>query len=141
LAARSHVAARPARPPLEPHAAFRVFRGLPAGNDPGGAADRLSCLAQSSFCRGRDLPPLPRSTPHLWTGQRQPRRRLAGRLLFRSEEQPIVFLVWHNRLFVVAEIYRRFRGRRPTYGLVSASRDGAWLAAFFSLMGLKAVRG
>ena len=58
-----------------------------------------------------------------------------------QEEQPIIFMVWHNRLFVVAEIYRRFRGRRPTYGLVSASRDGAWLAAFFSLMGMRVVRG
>jgi len=56
-------------------------------------------------------------------------------------EKPVIFLVWHNRLFVVAEIYRRFRGGRPTYGLVSASRDGAWLAAFFSLMGMQAVRG
>ena len=58
-----------------------------------------------------------------------------------TQEKPMVFMVWHNRLFVVAEIYRRFRGGRPTYGLVSASRDGAWLAAFFSLMGMKAVRG
>jgi lysophospholipid acyltransferase (LPLAT)-like uncharacterized protein len=58
-----------------------------------------------------------------------------------QSDRPIVFLLWHNRLFVVAEIYRRFRGSQPTYGLVSASRDGAWLAAFFSLMGMKAVRG
>ena len=58
-----------------------------------------------------------------------------------QSDRPVVFLVWHNRLFVVAEIYRRFRGGHPTYGLVSASRDGAWLAAFFSLMGMKAVRG
>jgi lysophospholipid acyltransferase (LPLAT)-like uncharacterized protein len=27
------------------------------------------------------------------------------------------------------------------YGLISASRDGAWLAAFFSACGLRAVRG
>ena len=58
-----------------------------------------------------------------------------------QSDRPVVFLVWHNRLFVVAEIYRRFRGGQSTYGLVSASRDGAWLAAFFSLMGMKAVRG
>jgi lysophospholipid acyltransferase (LPLAT)-like uncharacterized protein len=58
-----------------------------------------------------------------------------------QSDRPVVFLVWHNRLFVVAEIYRRLRGGHPTYGLVSASRDGAWLAAFFSLMGMKAVRG
>jgi lysophospholipid acyltransferase (LPLAT)-like uncharacterized protein len=58
-----------------------------------------------------------------------------------QSDRPVVFLLWHNRLFVVAEIYRRFRGGRSTYGLVSASRDGAWLAAFFSLMDMKAVRG
>ncbi len=58
-----------------------------------------------------------------------------------QSEHSMVFIVWHNRLFVVAEIYRRFRGGRTTYGLVSASRDGAWLAAFFSLMGMQAVRG
>jgi lysophospholipid acyltransferase (LPLAT)-like uncharacterized protein len=58
-----------------------------------------------------------------------------------QSDRPMVFLLWHNRLFVVAEIYRRFRGGRATYGLVSASRDGAWLAAFFSLMNMKAVRG
>jgi lysophospholipid acyltransferase (LPLAT)-like uncharacterized protein len=58
-----------------------------------------------------------------------------------QSERPVVFLFWHNRLFVAAEIYRRFRGGRPTYGLVSASRDGAWLTAFFSLMEMKAVRG
>jgi lysophospholipid acyltransferase (LPLAT)-like uncharacterized protein len=58
-----------------------------------------------------------------------------------QSDRPVVFLFWHNRLFVAAEIYRRFRGGRATYGLVSASRDGAWLAAFFSLMDMKAVRG
>ncbi len=39
------------------------------------------------------------------------------------------------------ECYRRYRRGRPLYGLVSASRDGAWLAAFFSLVGMRAVRG
>jgi len=51
-----------------------------------------------------------------------------------------VFVLWHNRLFISAEIYRRFRSRKLC-GLVSASRDGAWLAAFFSLMGIDSVRG
>lgn len=55
-------------------------------------------------------------------------------------ERPVVFVLWHNRLFLAAEVYRRFRNRRLC-GLVSASRDGAWLAAFFSLMGIDAVRG
>jgi lysophospholipid acyltransferase (LPLAT)-like uncharacterized protein len=57
----------------------------------------------------------------------------------RSE--PLAFVLWHNRLFLVAEIARRFRKGRPVYGLVSASKDGAWLEAFFEMMGIKAVRG
>ena len=42
---------------------------------------------------------------------------------------------------VAAEILRRYRQGRTPYALVSASQDGAWLTAFFSLMGLRAVRG
>jgi lysophospholipid acyltransferase (LPLAT)-like uncharacterized protein len=52
----------------------------------------------------------------------------------------MVFVLWHNRLFLAAEIFRRFR-QRPVCALVSASRDGAWLTAFFGLAGLRAVRG
>ncbi len=54
---------------------------------------------------------------------------------------PTVLLFWHNRLFLAGEVYRRFRHPRVTYGLVSASKDGAWLAAFFELVGLRTVRG
>jgi lysophospholipid acyltransferase (LPLAT)-like uncharacterized protein len=56
-------------------------------------------------------------------------------------DEPVAIVLWHNRLFLAAEIVRRYRGRRVPYALVSASRDGAWLAAFFSLAGLRAVRG
>jgi lysophospholipid acyltransferase (LPLAT)-like uncharacterized protein len=55
--------------------------------------------------------------------------------------EPTVFIVWHNRLFVAAEMVRRFRRGRPLYALISASRDGAWLNAFFSSAGVRAVRG
>ena len=56
-------------------------------------------------------------------------------------DEPVVFIVWHNRLFLIAEIARRFRPGRPIYCLVSASRDGAWLDAFFSMVGMRTVRG
>jgi lysophospholipid acyltransferase (LPLAT)-like uncharacterized protein len=62
-------------------------------------------------------------------------------LLAAARDEPILFVCWHNRLFIMAELARRFRGARPLYGLISASRDGAWLAAFFSACGLRAVRG
>jgi hypothetical protein len=58
-----------------------------------------------------------------------------------TRDEPILFILWHNRLFIAAELTRRYREGRPMYGLVSASRDGAWLAAFFSACGLRSVRG
>lgn len=64
-----------------------------------------------------------------------------GEQWLRKTDEPIAFVLWHNRLFLVSEIFRRYRGGKPVYGLVSASRDGAWLAAFFSLVGIRSVRG
>jgi len=56
-------------------------------------------------------------------------------------DEPVAFVLWHNRLFLASEIFRRYRQGRPVYGLVSASKDGAWLDAFFSLVGIRCVRG
>ncbi len=58
-----------------------------------------------------------------------------------KRDVPVAFVVWHNRLFLTPEIFRRFRGGRPLVALISASGDGAWLAAFFSLIGMRAARG
>ena len=60
---------------------------------------------------------------------------------YTKKDEPVAIVLWHNRLFLAAEIVRRFRRGRPVYALVSASQDGAWLTAFFSLAGLRAVRG
>lgn len=60
---------------------------------------------------------------------------------YRKRDEPVAIVLWHNRLFLSAEIVRRFREGRPAYALVSASRDGAWLSAFFSLVGMRTVRG
>lgn len=57
-----------------------------------------------------------------------------------KSDEPLSIILWHNRLFLAAEIVRRYR-RRPAYALVSASQDGAWLAAFFAAVGLRCVRG
>lgn len=56
-------------------------------------------------------------------------------------DKPAAIVVWHNRLFLSAEIFRRYRFKRRVYGLVSASKDGAWLAAFYHMIGLIPVRG
>lgn len=60
---------------------------------------------------------------------------------FSKCDQPVAIVLWHNRLFLAAEIVRRYRRGRVPYALVSASQDGAWLTAFFSLVGLRTVRG
>ncbi len=54
---------------------------------------------------------------------------------------PVAMMMWHNRLFMVPWLASRAWPGRPVYGLVSASRDGANLAKFFSFIGMGAVRG
>jgi lysophospholipid acyltransferase (LPLAT)-like uncharacterized protein len=61
--------------------------------------------------------------------------------MLRKIDEPVAFVLWHNRLFLTSEIFRRYRSGRSIYGLVSASKDGAWLSAFFSLVGIRTVRG
>ncbi|MFT3829819.1 MAG: lysophospholipid acyltransferase family protein [Opitutaceae bacterium] len=63
------------------------------------------------------------------------------RAALSREAGPTVFTLWHNRLFVTAEIFRRFRNGKRIFALVSASKDGAWLAAFFAVVGMHTVRG
>ncbi|MBI2813384.1 MAG: DUF374 domain-containing protein [Opitutae bacterium] len=58
-----------------------------------------------------------------------------------KSDEPAAIVIWHNRLFLSAEIFRRYRFRRRVFGLVSASKDGAWLAAFYRMIGLTPVRG
>lgn len=60
---------------------------------------------------------------------------------FETRDRPVIMVLWHNRLFLSPEFYRLYRAPRPLYALVSASRDGAWLTAFLSLVGMRAVRG
>ncbi|MGJ3241605.1 MAG: lysophospholipid acyltransferase family protein [Opitutales bacterium] len=58
-----------------------------------------------------------------------------------NRSQPTLHILWHNRLFNVADAVHRYRAGQPTYALISASSDGAWLTAFFEQLGLRAVRG
>lgn len=53
---------------------------------------------------------------------------------------PRVIVLWHENLFVTVLVARRCLGRKVT-ALISASKDGAWLVAFYRMMGVSAVRG
>jgi lysophospholipid acyltransferase (LPLAT)-like uncharacterized protein len=77
----------------------------------------------------------------LWTRSLRFEVSPAAKAAIQSAEDAVVFVIWHNRLFVIPECYHRYRRGRSMYGLISASGDGAWLAAFFSLLNIGAIRG
>ena len=77
----------------------------------------------------------------LWTASLRFDITPEAKAAIQSPEDAVVFVIWHNRLFVIPVCYRRYRRGRRMCGLISASADGAWLAAFFSLLGIGAVRG
>jgi lysophospholipid acyltransferase (LPLAT)-like uncharacterized protein len=51
-----------------------------------------------------------------------------------------VIVLWHDRLFFAPVVSQRHL-RRPVCALVSASKDGGWLTAFYNLMGIRCARG
>lgn len=63
------------------------------------------------------------------------------REFLKRQTQSLIVVFWHNRLFISADLRRRFRPFGKMNGLVSPSKDGAWLAAFFGFMGIGTVRG
>lgn len=77
----------------------------------------------------------------IWTGTLRFRVDFLSWERCRVSPKPIILLIWHNRLFMAAEVRRRYLPTRPLSALISASKDGAWLAAFFSLVGIKSIRG
>lgn len=52
-----------------------------------------------------------------------------------------VIILWHNRLFAAPEFFRRHFPQRRLATLISASGDGAWLAAFLQKLGMFPIRG
>jgi lysophospholipid acyltransferase (LPLAT)-like uncharacterized protein len=53
--------------------------------------------------------------------------------------QPVIFCIWHNRLAISMVVHRRHS--RKLAALVSASKDGALLAAVLGRFGVAQVRG
>ena len=64
-----------------------------------------------------------------------------GRAEMKEMSEPVIITLWHNRLFLAGEWQVRFRKKRRCYGLISGSRDGAWLETFYGWAGIRAVRG
>ena len=49
--------------------------------------------------------------------------------------------VWHNRLLIMPLVLKRFFPHRQGAALISASRDGGWIAALVQRIGFDVVRG
>lgn len=77
----------------------------------------------------------------LWTASLRFELSADSMQALTKSDVPVAFILWHNRLFLVGEIFKRFRRGKTLHALVSASKDGAWLAAFFGTIGIKCVRG
>jgi len=56
-----------------------------------------------------------------------------------AEGEPVIFCLWHNRLAISMMVHRRHP--RKLAALVSASKDGALLAAVLAKFGVEQVRG
>ncbi len=62
-------------------------------------------------------------------------------ILGRRPEHPLIWVFWHNRIFAMPMIYRRFLSDRKGAVLTSPSRDGGVIAATMRCFGVAAVRG
>lgn len=62
-------------------------------------------------------------------------------ILSRRPERPILWAFWHNRIFGMPAIYRKYLSDRRGAVLTSPSRDGAIIAATMRCFGVASVRG
>jgi lysophospholipid acyltransferase (LPLAT)-like uncharacterized protein len=63
------------------------------------------------------------------------------KLYARPADQAGIGAVWHNRLLMLPLVLRRYFPNRQGVALISASRDGAWIAALVERVGFDVVRG
>jgi lysophospholipid acyltransferase (LPLAT)-like uncharacterized protein len=63
------------------------------------------------------------------------------RLLKTYDHMPKVCALWHNRLFIASHLFQKYFQGTKMYGLISPSRDGAWLSEIYRNIGIHAIRG
>ena len=68
----------------------------------------------------------------------------SSHMINRPPAGPMIFCIWHNRLGLCMEAYRKFNTVSPRQGMaamVSASKDGGFLAAILDCFRVQPVRG
>ena len=76
----------------------------------------------------------------LWLWAKSTRMTIIGKedyLKLRKQKKPVIFLVWHGRIFIVPYFFRR----RRIMPLVSPSEDGEIAAQIMERWGYKILRG
>jgi len=76
----------------------------------------------------------------LWLWAKTTRMKILGEedyLELRAQEKPVIFLVWHGRIFIVPYFFRR----RDIMPLISPSEDGEIAARIMSKWGYHNLRG
>ena len=56
-------------------------------------------------------------------------------------QRPVIFAIWHNRLLMLPRVFDPSFPTRQSYGLISASRDGDFIANFIERSGYGTIRG
>lgn len=59
----------------------------------------------------------------------------------KQSQKPAIFAFWHDNLLSIYKIKKLLPKSSKIAGLVSPSRDGAWLSYLFSKVGIDSVRG
>ncbi|MEM7144031.1 MAG: lysophospholipid acyltransferase family protein [Verrucomicrobiota bacterium] len=62
-------------------------------------------------------------------------------VLEKRPDHPMLWVFWHNRLFVTPLVYRRYLPERRGFVLASASRDGAIISDVMARFGVGSIRG
>ena len=57
------------------------------------------------------------------------------------KNQPVIFAIWHNRLLMLPRVFDPTFPTRQSFGLISASRDGDFIATFIERSGYGTIRG
>jgi lysophospholipid acyltransferase (LPLAT)-like uncharacterized protein len=57
------------------------------------------------------------------------------------KRQPVIFAIWHNRLLMLPRVFDPSFPTRQSFGLISASRDGDFIATFIERSGYGTIRG
>jgi lysophospholipid acyltransferase (LPLAT)-like uncharacterized protein len=77
----------------------------------------------------------------LWFKSLRLRGTVRLKKFLHEKSSPKIFIFWHNRLFPITRLYEMCHRIHPIYGLISPSKDGAWLSATYEQLGIPSVRG